>query len=543
MYRCSSKEEESLEDVPLKSQCFTPAVTPSPSYFEEDDASAASAKDVSPRYDVYREEPISPCGSSPSSAKGLCFKITVKDTTPGAALPPPQTSDCSPKLSVDSPEKARSLSLHATISDEEDAVEVTLGVSSFHIDDSLASPAKKTHQATTPSPRSFFDQQQINNLMEDPFQHASPQTPVRLNFCGMQDWCDPSIPTDTKASCGENSFCFVEDDQQQRAVLEGKILQSLGEGWCHPWQETYTTSPTKCNNSNNVVHQHTMKRRAFDLAARRSRLATLRRDLNPFQAPSPSHRLPLGRSHSFNMTSTRSATKQKKSVTSQDLVPIWECGALDCTEPEHDSPAAIRLQWEEECHGYDSDPEDYPKENGAAISISTQPPVASDNNIDGFMNGRITLIQHCNGTSVAVQTWIEKGQKLRDQTILPKLVWKRLYHSSNKNVMHQRVELSSIDLLDICRILNVEELDRDKCPFAVKSRAFSIRTIHRDPVIFEAQSEGIKDQFVCNLKHIISRLAAKLLTRDPSAMDFFAEDYGPGPGQQPFLPQRLEAWV
>jgi hypothetical protein len=410
--------------------------------------------------------------------------------------------------------------LRSTIDDNEsDTVEVTLDRSCNH---------------GNGSPDAFHFDYLVDEAKElqGSYPPLSPQTPIRVTFCGLP-YCFESKhsffledgTTLGQSDSIQDGFCqslFREGVRQES--IQGEICASLGmEGWC--WQAVYPNALSSAAHTVVEVDQATdvptgqKPRHIFNLTARRSRLDLMRRELHPFtdaqHIPEP-----VSKSQSFNQVSLPLPCDRQE----LQRPDIWECGSLDTVRPEP-SPRITSVY-----EGYDSDPEDYNNKENSPTSSGVRAET-----VEEFLNERCTLILH-GDMSVAMHVWIERGQQLRDCIILPKLFWKPIHGS----------ERSSIDLVDICRILGIGHLDRDKHPFADIRRLITVKTISREPLVFEARSIDDRDRWIHLLKLTVSTLAAKFLTNDPTAISsFFLESGVLHPGRIPFhnQPQKLEAWV
>ena len=156
-----------------------------------------------------------------------------------------------------------------------------------------------------------------------------------------------------------------------------------------------------------------------------------------------------------------------------------------------------------------------------------------------------------------VQVWVELGSVLRNQVIHPKLCWSAVEatpkwsrfipgnskmkqtNKSNSSIEEtkreaQHLSLQSIDLLDVCSILDVGDLDRSQYPFAIRKRTFVIATSDQK-VYFEASSEKEKTQTIFSLKLLVSHFAAGIVARND---DVFTQYFNPSdaevPGEVPF---------
>lgn len=126
---------------------------------------------------------------------------------------------------------------------------------------------------------------------------------------------------------------------------------------------------------------------------------------------------------------------------------------------------------------------------------------------------------------LCVSAWIERGTYLLTQAFVqPKFMWRAAREmnlgSNRLNVATEAPE--RLDLLDIARIRDTPDIDRQQFPFANKRRCFLIETqteIH----LFEAQSVRDKKRIVFGLKLTVSRLASLIMTRDSKAVEEFFE--------------------
>jgi hypothetical protein len=374
------------------------------------------------------------------------------------------------------------------------AVEVTL--------DDTEEPVSTDMSSLSPQPKAPATTMAFNLV--------TPETPVRVRFCGGMPgyFCDTEEDDYLHVSPNRSNFsiqnhfqCFeskvncsiLEADDFQHQV-EHKICHSLGDGLClHPWQESFapgsTPSPPVIPPSHTSPQKRALQRRAFDTARRQSRLRDLGRDLNPFDSEPPR---PLRCTRSFQFERTK--PMEPKLTPKPQFASVWECGAitLDCNKPApNHSPALIRSQWELECQGYDSDPEEWNAPE-TRPSFSTLPPpqesISTDERVEEFLNERVTFILHEGGKSMAVHVWTERGQRLRDRLILPKLVWKRVENSNDIKVWTCSA-LNSMELLDIWKILPLAELDRENYPFVIRSRAFFLQTVDGRKIILEARNQ------------------------------------------------------
>lgn len=333
--------------------------------------------------------------------------------------------------------------------------------------------------------------------------------------------------------------------------------------------------------------QRSLRSRAFDMTLRKRRLESLKQNLNPFDDTLREPQV-MQKTKSFHVTEKYQQAQaqqqrtikmnhnKKREKTKLSLVSVLDCSSFRCSAPPNDdvnSPAAIRKEHKEACFdkGYDSDPELFtrPKPTNTTTSRNERPkhvyvPCDQNNSADwedsalsrlvqDFMNEKITLLLHRDSrknhsarTSYAIHAWVDRGQRLRDRIILPKFVWmlvestqtnSTLSSTTQKNsgtVKRQCDETYSVDLLDVCKVLNVHQLDRTRYPFARLHNTFLLRTMQED-LIFEASSHEERNRLVQTLKHVVARFASKILLQDDSAiMEFFNNHrLASGPGEQP----------
>jgi hypothetical protein len=136
-----------------------------------------------------------------------------------------------------------------------------------------------------------------------------------------------------------------------------------------------------------------------------------------------------------------------------------------------------------------------------------------------------------NESPVCVKARIQSGVYLLDGTfLLPKLAWLPLHEDElqarqlnmGKNIPE------SLDLLDVCRVRECDEINRDLHPFARVDRSFLVQT-QSGLYLFESESRQERSRIVVGLKLVIARLASLLMLRDLRAVDeFFGGNSVPG---------------
>jgi hypothetical protein len=141
-----------------------------------------------------------------------------------------------------------------------------------------------------------------------------------------------------------------------------------------------------------------------------------------------------------------------------------------------------------------------------------------------------------NKSPPCVTAWIERGTYLLTESFVqPKWMWKPTQEMNldtrRLNIAHKPPERE--DLLEISRVQDSLEIDRQRYPFVHKRRSFTIVT-RSEVHVFEAQSVRDKKRIVFGLKLTISRLASLIMTRDSRAVEeFFEPVHSHVPGKEP----------
>jgi hypothetical protein len=141
---------------------------------------------------------------------------------------------------------------------------------------------------------------------------------------------------------------------------------------------------------------------------------------------------------------------------------------------------------------------------------------------------------------VAVDAWLERGQQLAHALIQPKWMWKAKPRESNGLANFHKMNLQGIELLDITRILKMEDIEGLSQSFARVSHCLVIKSIHNEELCFEAKSVEERNRLVYSLKLVIARFGAKVLVRDPDVYWEFFSMIEPAPGAPPRLPGAYE---
>jgi hypothetical protein len=395
------------------------------------------------------------------------------------------------------------------------------------------------------------------------------------------------------------SWCGEQDAKRglakvasMQCMVQNHICMALGDGmddlcWQQSTAKIFHSSPVSPSNVHETYtqaqvlkQQENMKthRRLSNLPAyrRQRKFLSLRYNMNPFDDQGRTllqrlHKPPtLCKSHSFQqeMVQRQPSSNKSQSRSSQLLdTSDWQCGALDfATVYGDDHNSTVQLpppnlfsssmrhanqDCTEKDEGYESDPEFFHRishrERFNSVSHIQQSDSDPCTTLKEFLNESCTFIWHfasaSQNRSIAVHVWIERGQQLYDSLVLPKLCWKPIL-SQNLNIDDHRIQnrgytvggnVSSIELLDICRILPMEKRDIERFPFAVTQRLFSIEATSNNfelkqylpqtpsvtSIILEARSIADRIRFMNLLKLTVSTFAAKFLTNDPSTLTIF----------------------
>jgi len=139
--------------------------------------------------------------------------------------------------------------------------------------------------------------------------------------------------------------------------------------------------------------------------------------------------------------------------------------------------------------------------------------------------------QNTNKSPICVQGWIELGSQLKNTFVQPKFMWRASYEPRKRN-LHLLRPPKSIDLLDICRILEASKINRSKHPFAKTGCSLTIET-NLEIFLFEAFSNQERDRIVYGMKLVVARLASQLIAGDIGVYEEFFSPFGEVPGGHP----------
>ena len=136
-----------------------------------------------------------------------------------------------------------------------------------------------------------------------------------------------------------------------------------------------------------------------------------------------------------------------------------------------------------------------------------------------------------------IKAWIEMGNVLKDTTIYPKFSWREMLDNIGKKhfTRFASTKYHSMDLLDICRIIPLNSIDRDRYPFAKQNCCFLVGDLN-DAEIFEACSTMERDRIVQGLKLTVARLGAMIFVENEAVYDMFFSPFSAQvPGKAPSL--------
>ena len=340
----------------------------------------------------------------------------------------------------------------------------------------------------------------------------------------------------------------------------------------------------KENISKEDIRSNLRHRTSRSLRARKANIRKLKNNIAPF-APSPSRspaRDPdLFRNRSFSVSDHRSAivrvSEDRKNNDKRSFPDVLEL----CTMYESiqlDSPDFVRAhtpkKMEDEELSYGSDPEDFTRRrlhsgvrgpanasdsfdsqylNQSQISISSPNrsfhDVCNDQLfsiiVQEMFNKTTTLVLHPildqnrpgavqSSRPVAVDAWVERGQHLAYALVQPKWIWKNKGQmGGQQSSARQKFSVQGIELLDITKILKMEDTVECNESFAKASHCFIMKSIYHEEFCFEAKSRSVRNRIVDSLKLLIARFGAQVLTGDDQVYYEFFWTGDAAPGEAP----------
>lgn len=123
-----------------------------------------------------------------------------------------------------------------------------------------------------------------------------------------------------------------------------------------------------------------------------------------------------------------------------------------------------------------------------------------------------------------VKAWFEMGSCLKKKLLQPKFVWRSIDQtrfSSRQRRIQSILNIETVDLLNIVRIVAPTNIDRQMHPFVRKDCAFIIATNDEDEALFETATKDERDKFVFAFKLMVARLASKIIVGDKDVFEEF----------------------
>lgn len=376
---------------------------------------------------------------------------------------------------------------------------------------------------------------------------ASPDTPFKIPLCGLEGACWKQA--DALSAVRGQDACVALPVQEYIVAFLGNTEEAAAP--VAGWQSLFSSVlddevENKDENERKAFQQNILlKRHPHQMKAQRSHLDDLRRNLHPFGAASPKRRtVDLFRSSSHCIQSARKA-KPKRRAPLQEIpvtaakVSLWQ--ALACHQGDAQNVLDDALVPEEV--GYDSDPECFGRTPSVRSPARTEK-TSSERRLfaldvmgDGenlndaaksIMNEKWTLILHVpNERPQAMQVWLERGQRLSKKILQPKLAWKPLPKKGDRIL--ERVSASSIDILDVQRILAIDDIDRERYPLAKGGHSFIVKTINAS-YCWQAPSKAECERLVALWKLTVARFGAMIVTCDDEGMESYFAPLDAGVG-------------
>jgi len=184
-------------------------------------------------------------------------------------------------------------------------------------------------------------------------------------------------------------------------------------------------------------------------------------------------------------------------------------------------------------NGYDSDPECFGRtpsirsparveQKPAARRLFALDVTGDEDKIhdmaSSIFNEKWTLILHePNKRAKAYHVWLERGQRLAKKVVSPKLAWKPLPKKGGRSGM-ECVPAVAIEILDVQRILKLDEIHRHEYPLAKTTDSFLLKTIHGN-YCWQASSSIERDRLTDLWKLMVARFGSMLISGDDYGME------------------------
>ena len=362
---------------------------------------------------------------------------------------------------------------------------------------------------------------------------ASPTTPAKISLCGMGAPCWKPSDTLTPVKTASNN------NHLGSLPVQDYILALLGDDkdTVTFWRQHLSCFPSSVKDAVELEKERQqrtlLKRKPHQIKAQRRHLEDLRHNLHPF-GTSP-QRVNLCRTSSHQPFQSRSASKLKKPLgtipPNEPPSSLWNV-ALACHNPH---VVQAEESFEVSFDGYDSDPECFGR-TPLARSPPRQPAtpkhlfpidiVGNENSLleeaKSILNERWTLILHRpKKRPQAFHVWIERGQRLQKTVLSPRLAWKPI--PKKAGLAHlESSPASSIDVLDLQRILPLNEIDRSQYPLAKTGNCLLLKSTGGE-FCWQAASAHERDRLILLWKIMVARFGSLLVTGDVEGMEeYFA---------------------
>ena len=360
-------------------------------------------------------------------------------------------------------------------------------------------------------------------------------TPHKVPLCGMG------------AACWKPSEASALSPQRTHGV-EDYILALLGnKDKSIDWRKHFSRHNAKEEDVKKREQEETrrfqrglLKRRPSQIKAQRRHLDDLRRNLQPFAASPKREQFLRSTSHQVPQSAPRKAKSRTplEDAASQNAVAkpsLWNPfgNTFACHRVVEDN--ILDETFLVEGGGYDSDPECFGRtpsvRSPARLEKSPRRIFALDVMGDEYslreatksiLNEKWTLILHeRKKRPQAFHVFIERGQKLARKVVPPKLSWKPLPKKGDRSGIKKEPTFS-LDILDIQRILPLDEIDRKEYPLAKAGDSFLLKTIN-GCFCWQASSRVERDRLTALWKLTVARFGSMLVTGDDGGLEeFFA---------------------
>lgn len=386
---------------------------------------------------------------------------------------------------------------------------------------------------------------------------ASPETPHKVPLCGMGAACWKSSPGTTRSSPPARNDFSVED-----YILA--LLGNTSSNRAFDWRKRFSCR----SGTDNIIHETEqeetqrlqralLKRRPSQMKAQRKHLDELRRNLHPFgaspkreklfrstsnQVPQSAPRKPRAPLETLTSTTNNKTTAVAAAAKTSSLWNPFACHTREVEDTILDETFLVQGS-----SGYDSDPECFGRTPSVRSPARIERPprgifaldvVSGDEHslqeaTTSIMNEKWTLILHePNKRPQAFHVFMERGQKLARKVVPPKLSWKPLPKKGHR-VGIKKEPTFSLEILDVQRILPLDEIDRKEYPLAKAGDSFLLKTINGS-FCWQASSKTERDRLLALWKLTVARFGSMLVTGDDDGLEEFFAPMEAGVGFRPY---------